>query len=95
MLDGLDHVQLAMPLGGEERARAYFGGMLGLAELEKPATLAGWGGAWFGMPGRAPDLSRRRGAVPAGREGASGVCVRGAGRTGAEARRGWSSGAVG
>src|SRR5918994_7428143 len=48
MLDGLDHVQLAMPLGGEERARAYFGGMLGLAELEKPAMLAG--GAWFGMP---------------------------------------------
>ena len=31
MLDGLDHVQLAMPLGGEERGRAYFGGMLGLA----------------------------------------------------------------
>jgi hypothetical protein len=50
MLDGLDHVQLAMPRGGEERARAYFGGMLGLSELEKPASLAGRGGAWFLLP---------------------------------------------
>ena len=50
MIDGLDHVQLAMPPGGEERARAYFGGLLGLAELEKPAVLAGRGGAWFGLP---------------------------------------------
>jgi len=47
MLDGLDHVQLAMPSGGEEKARAYFGGMFGLAELEKPAALAGRGGVWF------------------------------------------------
>ena len=50
MLDGLDHVQLAMPLGGEERARVYFGGLLGLVELEKPATLAGRDGAWFSLP---------------------------------------------
>ncbi len=50
MLDGLDHVQLAIPSGGEERARAYFGGMLGLAELEKPAVLAGRGGVWFLLP---------------------------------------------
>jgi catechol 2,3-dioxygenase-like lactoylglutathione lyase family enzyme len=50
MLDGLDHVQLAMPSGGEERARAYFGGMFGLAGLEKPAALAGRGGAWFLLP---------------------------------------------
>ncbi|HEX5700002.1 MAG TPA: hypothetical protein VFX77_05100 [Rubrobacter sp.] len=50
MLDGLDHVQLAMPPGGEERARAFFGGLLGLVDLEKPATLAKRGGAWFGLP---------------------------------------------
>ena len=46
-MEGLDHVQLAMPRGGEEKARAYFGGMLGLAELKKPAALAGRGGVWF------------------------------------------------
>jgi len=50
MLDGLDHVQLAMLTGGEERARAYFGGLLGLMEIEKPAALAGRGGVWFGLP---------------------------------------------
>ena len=50
MLDGLDHVQLAMPRSGEERARAYFAGLLGLVELEKPAALAGRGGVWFGLP---------------------------------------------
>nr|MBA3615342.1 glyoxalase [Rubrobacteraceae bacterium] len=43
MLDGLDHLQLAMPRGGEERARVYFGGLLGLVELEKPAVLTGRG----------------------------------------------------
>ena len=50
MLEGLEHVQLAMPPGGEERARDYFGGMLGLVELEKPAELAGRGGVWFRLP---------------------------------------------
>jgi hypothetical protein len=50
MVEGLDHVQLAMPPGGEERARAYFAGLLGLDELEKPAVLAGRGGVWFGLP---------------------------------------------
>ncbi len=50
MIDGLDHAQLAMPPGGEERARAFFGGLLGLVELEKPPALAGRGGVWFGLP---------------------------------------------
>lgn len=50
MISGLDHVQLAMPRGGEERARAFFAGVLGLAELEKPPTLAGRGGVWFALP---------------------------------------------
>ena len=50
MIEGLDHVQLAMPRGGEGRARAYFGGMLGLEELEKPVALARRGGVWFLLP---------------------------------------------
>lgn len=44
---GLDHVQLAMPAGQEETARKFYGGLLGLAEVPKPASLAGEGGAWF------------------------------------------------
>jgi catechol 2,3-dioxygenase-like lactoylglutathione lyase family enzyme len=41
---GLDHVQLAAPAGCEDAARAFYGELLGLTELEKPATLAGRGG---------------------------------------------------
>jgi catechol 2,3-dioxygenase-like lactoylglutathione lyase family enzyme len=51
MITGLDHVQLAMPKGGEEAARAFYGGLLGLEELPKPAPLAARGGCWFAAPG--------------------------------------------
>jgi catechol 2,3-dioxygenase-like lactoylglutathione lyase family enzyme len=44
---GLDHVQLAMPSGGEDAARRFYGELLGLAEISKPAQLAARGGAWF------------------------------------------------
>jgi catechol 2,3-dioxygenase-like lactoylglutathione lyase family enzyme len=43
----LHHVQLAMPAGAEAAARAFYAGVLGLAELAKPAALAGRGGVWF------------------------------------------------
>ncbi|HTZ07490.1 MAG TPA: VOC family protein [Acidimicrobiales bacterium] len=43
----LDHVQLAMPPGGEDRARAFYGGLLGLEERAKPPVLAARGGCWF------------------------------------------------
>jgi catechol 2,3-dioxygenase-like lactoylglutathione lyase family enzyme len=41
------HVQLAIPPGGEDRGRAFYVGVLGLAEVPKPPTLAARGGAWF------------------------------------------------
>ena len=44
---GLDHVQLAMPAGQESVARAFYGGVLGLAEEPKPRNLAVRGGVWF------------------------------------------------
>lgn len=43
----LDHVQLAMPPGREEDARAFYAGVLGLAEVPKPPNLAARGGCWF------------------------------------------------
>jgi hypothetical protein len=43
----LDHVQLAMPAGGEDVARAFFAGLLGFTEVPKPERLAGRGGCWF------------------------------------------------
>jgi catechol 2,3-dioxygenase-like lactoylglutathione lyase family enzyme len=50
LLRGLDHVQLAMPRGGEPEARDFFRVLLGLRELEKPSALAGRGGVWFALP---------------------------------------------
>lgn len=43
----LDHVQLAMPKGGEEDARYFFVKLLGFNEVEKPANMAKRGGCWF------------------------------------------------
>ncbi len=47
MITGLDHVQLAMPRGREAAAQAFYSGLLGMAELPKPAPLAARGGCWF------------------------------------------------
>jgi catechol 2,3-dioxygenase-like lactoylglutathione lyase family enzyme len=44
---GLDHVQVAIPRGEEDRARSFYGDLLGLREIPKPAPLAGRGGLWF------------------------------------------------
>lgn len=43
----LDHVQLAMPAGGEDDARGFYSGLLGLPEVPKPPHLAARGGCWF------------------------------------------------
>ena len=43
----IDHVQIAMPAGEEEKARAFYVDMLGFTEIPKPPELAKRGGAWF------------------------------------------------
>lgn len=43
----LDHIQIAMPPGGEDAARAFYEGLLGLPEVPKPMPLAARGGCWF------------------------------------------------
>jgi len=43
----LDHIQLAMPAGRENDARAFYQGMLGISEVAKPPQLAARGGCWF------------------------------------------------
>lgn len=44
---GLDHVQLAIPAGGESVARSFYADVLGLVEEPKPPNLATRGGVWF------------------------------------------------
>jgi catechol 2,3-dioxygenase-like lactoylglutathione lyase family enzyme len=53
---GLDHVQVAAPPGCERDARRFYGGLLGLTEVEKPAALAARGGAWFALGGSGQQL---------------------------------------
>jgi catechol 2,3-dioxygenase-like lactoylglutathione lyase family enzyme len=43
----LHHVQLAIPPGGEDRCRAFWGDVLGMTEIDKPPVLAARGGCWF------------------------------------------------
>jgi catechol 2,3-dioxygenase-like lactoylglutathione lyase family enzyme len=43
----LDHMQLCIPPGADERAREFYGGVLGLREIEKPEQLRERGGLWF------------------------------------------------
>jgi catechol 2,3-dioxygenase-like lactoylglutathione lyase family enzyme len=63
-LVGIDHVQLSIPAGGEDRARAFYGGLLGLDEVDKPAALAGRGGCWFAGAGVAIHLGVEPGFRP-------------------------------
>lgn len=43
----LHHVQVSGPAGCEDRMRAFYTGVLGMAEIDKPEALRARGGAWF------------------------------------------------
>lgn len=44
---GINHIQIEAPSGCEAAARAFYGGILGLEEIEKPEQLRSRGGVWF------------------------------------------------
>jgi catechol 2,3-dioxygenase-like lactoylglutathione lyase family enzyme len=47
MIKALHHAQISIPVGAEDRARAFYCGVLGLKEMPKPESLAGRGGFWL------------------------------------------------
>lgn len=47
MTASIHHVQVAIPAGGEDAARAFYGALLGFCEIPKPPILAKRGGVWF------------------------------------------------
>ena len=47
LISGIDHIQIAAPKGCELQARRFFGGLLGLEEIDKPEPLRSRGGCWF------------------------------------------------
>jgi catechol 2,3-dioxygenase-like lactoylglutathione lyase family enzyme len=61
----LDHVQIAAPPGCEAAAREFYGGLLGLRELEKPVSLLGRGGLWFELAGGQLHIGVDESFVPA------------------------------
>ncbi|MBW6432552.1 glyoxalase [Actinoplanes hulinensis] len=64
-IDDLHHVQLLIPPGGEGVARAFYSGVLGMAEVVKPPVLAARGGCWFRAGGWETHLSVVPDFVPA------------------------------
>ncbi len=61
----LDHVQLAMPVGGEGQAVAFYEDLLGLRRVPKPERLAVRGGCWFEGQGFGIHLGAEEAFVPA------------------------------
>jgi catechol 2,3-dioxygenase-like lactoylglutathione lyase family enzyme len=49
----VDHVQITIPRGAEEAGRAFYCGVLRLAEMEKPSSLRERGGFWL-LAGQTP-----------------------------------------
>ena len=47
MVIALDHLQLAMPRGEEQKAEDFYVTVLGFERVEKPPHLAARGGCWF------------------------------------------------
>ncbi len=47
MILGIHHVQITVPEGREDDARAFYCGVLGLTEAPKPDSLSGRGGFWL------------------------------------------------
>jgi catechol 2,3-dioxygenase-like lactoylglutathione lyase family enzyme len=43
----IDHVQICIPKGKEDEARAFYTDILGLKEIPKPASLIANGGLWY------------------------------------------------
>lgn len=44
---GLHHAHITIPRGAEEQGRQFYCHLLGLPEIEKPASLQGRGGFWL------------------------------------------------
>ena len=67
LVQGLDHLQIAMPEGGEAKAREFYRDLLGFQEVAKPAALALRGGVWFEAPGFGLHLGVDPTFTPAGK----------------------------
>lgn len=51
MIKAVHHAQISIPVGAEDEAREFYCGLLGMAEIPKPESLAGRGGFWLELEG--------------------------------------------
>lgn len=63
----LDHIQLTAPVGTEVAIRQFYGGVLGLREIEKPEALKPNGGVWFEAAGIQIHIGVEEGQSPSKR----------------------------
>ena len=61
MIRGIHHVQITIPRGTEEAARAFYCGVLNLSEIEKPEALKGRGGFWIQVGNQAVHIGTEDG----------------------------------
>ena len=47
----ISHVNITIPRGAENQARAFYSELLGLAEIPKPEAIRGRGGVWYDVGG--------------------------------------------
>lgn len=62
---GIDHVQVAAPPGREAEARLFYGRLLGMEELRKPAAISARGGCWFAAGVQELHVGVEQGFMPA------------------------------
>ena len=72
---GLDHVQTAIPVDNEDVARSFYGDLVGLSEIPKPADMAGRGGCWFAVGSLQLHLGVERDFRPAKKAHVALVCA--------------------
>src|SRR5262249_49244756 len=62
MIIGIHHVQITVPASAVAEARAFYCGLLGRAEIEKPVPLRGRGGFWLQVGDRQVHVGTEEGA---------------------------------
>ena len=50
MILAVNHIAITLPAGGEPKAEKFYGNLLNLRKIEKPAELRKNGGVWFQLP---------------------------------------------
>jgi catechol 2,3-dioxygenase-like lactoylglutathione lyase family enzyme len=63
MIIGIDHVQITIPMNAVAEARAFYCGLLGLREVQKPASLQERGGFWLQVGDRQVHVGTEEGVA--------------------------------